>query len=449
MGAGRTRTAPIRLFLSPTDIHEESVKMSRKVLVTGLGATTPIGGDVPTTWANALKGVSGITTIDEPWVEEYDLPVYIAGRVAVPAQESERLSKVEAKRLDPSGQLALIAAREAWEDAGFSGPDAESAKETDPVRTGVAFGTGIGGVWTLLDAWDTLREKGPRRVLPMTVPMLMPNGNAAAVSMSLKARAAAQTVVSACASSTEAMELGVEMIRTGKADVVVVGGSEAAIHPLPMAAFAKMQALSSRNDEPQKASRPYDTDRDGFVMGEGAAAMVLESQEHAQARGARVYAELAGTGVSADSYHITAPDPDALGATRALREALEDGQIGPQSVVHINAHATSTPAGDLPEATAMHAAFGEHTKNIAVSATKSMTGHLLGGAGALEAVLTVLALHHRKAPCTINLENKDPQIDLDVVTDARDLPSGEIVGLSNSFGFGGHNACVIFKKYAE
>ena len=324
MGAGRTRTAPIRLFLSPTDIHEESVKMSRKVLVTGLGATTPIGGDVPTTWANALKGVSGITTIDEPWVEEYDLPVYIAGRVAVPAQESERLSKVEAKRLDPSGQLALIAAREAWEDAGFSGPDAESAKETDPVRTGVAFGTGIGGVWTLLDAWDTLREKGPRRVLPMTVPMLMPNGNAAAVSMSLKARAAAQTVVSACASSTEAMELGVEMIRTGKADVVVVGGSEAAIHPLPMAAFAKMQALSSRNDEPQKASRPYDTDRDGFVMGEGAAAMVLESQEHAQARGARVYAELAGTGVSADSYHITAPDPDALGATRALREALED-----------------------------------------------------------------------------------------------------------------------------
>ena len=446
MGAGRTRTAPIRLFLSPTDIHEESVKMSRKVLVTGLGATTPIGGDVPTTWANALKGVSGITTIDEPWVEEYDLPVYIAGRVAVPAQESERLSKVEAKRLDPSGQLALIAAREAWEDAGFSGPDAESAKETDPVRTGVAFGTGIGGVWTLLDAWDTLREKGPRRVLPMTVPMLMPNGNAAAVSMSLKARAAAQTVVSACASSTGAMELGVEMIRTGKADVVVVGGSEAAIHPLPMAAFAKMQALSSRNDEPQKASRPYDTDRDGFVMGEGAAAMVLESQEHAQARGARVYAELAGTGVSADSYHITAPDPDALGATRALREALEDGQIDPQTEVNINAHETSTPAGDLPVATAMHAAFGEHTKNIAVSATKSMTGHLLGGAGALEAVLTVLALHHRKAPCTINLENKDPQIDLDVVTDARDLPSGEIVGLSNSFGFGGHNAVVAFRS---
>jgi len=276
--------------------------------------------------------------------------------------------------------------------------------------------------------------------------MLMPNGNAAAVSMNLKARAAAQTVVSACASSTEAMELGVDMIRTGKADVVVVGGSEAAIHPLPLAAFARMQALSSRNDDPEKASRPYDVDRDGFVMGEGAAAMILESEEHARARGARVYAELAGTGVSADAFHITAPDPDALGATRALREALKDGDIDPATVVHINAHATSTPAGDLPEATAMHATFGEHTKNIAVSATKSMTGHLLGGAGALEAVLTVLAIYNRKAPTTINLENQDPQIDLDVVTQARELPEGEIVGISNSFGFGGHNAVVAFRS---
>jgi beta-ketoacyl-acyl-carrier-protein synthase II len=276
--------------------------------------------------------------------------------------------------------------------------------------------------------------------------MLMPNGNAAAVSMNLKARAAAQTVVSACASSTEAMELGVDMIRTGKADVVVAGGSEAAIHPLPLAAFARMQALSSRNDDPEKASRPYDVDRDGFVMGEGAAAMILESEEHARARGARVYAELAGTGVSADAFHITAPDPDALGATRALREALKDGDIDPATVVHINAHATSTPAGDLPEATAMHATFGEHTKNIAVSATKSMTGHLLGGAGALEAVLTVLAIYNRKAPATINLENQDPQIDLDVVTQARELPEGEIVGISNSFGFGGHNAVVAFRS---
>ena len=280
----------------------------------------------------------------------------------------------------------------------------------------------------------------------MTIPMLMPNAAAAAISMHLGARAGARSVVSACASGTESIANAYEHLQLGLADVVVAGGTEAVVHPLPIAAFASMQALSKRNDDPAAASRPYDVDRDGFVMGEGAAALILESEEHAKARGARVYAELAGTGVSADSYHITAPDPAALGATRALREALEDGNIDPKTVVHINAHATSTPAGDLPEATAMHETFGEHTKNIAVSATKSMTGHLLGGAGALEAVLTVLALHHRTAPCTINLDNKDPQIDLDVVTEARELPAGEIVALSNSFGFGGHNAVVAFRS---
>ncbi|WP_237201370.1 beta-ketoacyl-ACP synthase II [Rothia nasimurium] len=420
--------------------------MTRKVVVTGLGAITPIGADVPTTWQNALAGVSGISTIDEPWVSEYDLPVSIAGQVAQDAVETGRITKVEAKRLDPSGQLALVAAREAWEDAGFSGPDAEAAEECDPLRTAVAFGTGIGGVWTLLDAWDTLREKGPRRMLPMTVPMLMPNSNAAAVSMNLKARGSAQTVVSACASSTEALELGLMLIRSGKADVVIAGGSEAAIHPMTIGAFAKMQALSTRNDDPQGASRPYDTGRDGFVMGEGGAALILESEEHARARGARIYAELAGTGVSADAHHITAPDPAALGATRALREALADGGIAPEQVVHVNAHATSTPVGDIPESLALREVFGEHTSKVAVSATKSMTGHLLGGAGALEAVLTVLALHHRKAPCTINLVDKDPEIDLDVVTEARDLPAGEIAAVSNSFGFGGHNAVAAFKS---
>mgnify|MGYP002755883854 FL=1 len=313
----------------------------------------------------------------------------------------------------------------------------------------MAFGTGIGGVWTLLDAWDTLREKGPRRVLPMTVPMLMPNTCAAAISMSLKARASAQTVVSACASSTEALDVALDLIRDGKADVVVCGGAESAIHPMPLAAFAKMQALSTRNDDPQAASRPYDVGRDGFVMSEGAAALVLESEQHALARGARIYAELAGAGVSADSYHITSPDPEALGATRALQEALEDGKVDPTQVVHVNAHATSTPVGDIPEAQALHHAFGEHTKNIAVSATKSMTGHLLGGAGALEALFTVKALHERLAPCTINLDEQDPQIDLDVVTQARPLPEGEIVALTNSFGFGGHNAVAAFRSYSQ
>lgn len=420
--------------------------MTHKVVVTGLGAFSPLGEDVPTTWKNALEGVSGVKTIEEPWVEEYGIPVSFAAQVAIDPTESERLSKVEAKRLDPSGQFALIAAREAWADAGFSGKDADAAEEVDSERTAVAFGTGMGGVWTLLDAWDTLREKGPRRMLPMTVPMLMPNSSAAAISMNLKARAAAQTVVSACASSTEAMEIGVELIRSGKADVVVVGGSEAAIHPMTIAAFAKMQALSTRNDDPAAASRPYDTERDGFVMGEGAAALIIESEEHAKARNASIYAEIAGTGVSADAYHITAPEPSALGATRALREALEDGNIDPEQVVHVNAHATSTPVGDIPESLALREVFGEHTKDVAVSATKSMTGHLLGGAGAIEAVFTVLAVHHRKAPCTINLNEQDPQIELNIVTEARDLPEGEIVAVSNSFGFGGHNAVIAVRS---
>ncbi len=420
--------------------------MTHKVVVTGLGAFSPLGEDVPTTWKNALEGVSGVKTIEEPWVEEYGIPVSFAAQVAIDPTESERLSKVEAKRLDPSGQFALIAAREAWADAGFSGKDADAAEEVDSERTAVAFGTGMGGVWTLLDAWDTLREKGPRRMLPMTVPMLMPNSSAAAISMNLKARAAAQTVVSACASSTEAMEIGVELIRSGKADVVVVGGSEAAIHPMTIAAFAKMQALSTRNDDPAAASRPYDTERDGFVMGEGAAALIIESEEHAKARNASIYAEIAGTGVSADAYHITAPEPSALGATRALREALEDGNIDPEQVVHVNAHATSTPVGDIPESLALREVFGEHTKDVAVSATKSMTGHLLGGAGAIEAVFTVLAVHHRKAPCTINLNEQDPQIELNIVTEARGLPEGEIVAVSNSFGFGGHNAVIAVRS---
>lgn len=430
-------------------ILEESMHMSRKIVVTGLGATTPIGGDVSTTWNNALNGVSGIKQLDKDWVERYELPVYIAGQAATAPLDSGRLTKVEAKRQDPSAQFALVAAREAWEDAGFSADNAEDAQGLTPERVGVAFGTGIGGVWTLLDSWDTLREKGPRRVLPLTVPMLMPNSCAAAVSMALNARAAAQTVVSACASSTEAMSLAVEMIRSGKADVVIAGGAEAAIHPLPLAAFAKMQALSTRNDDPVSASRPYDVDRDGFVMSEGGAALILESEEHARARGARIYAELAGTGVSADSYHITSPDPEALGAVRALNQALADGNIDAEQVVHVNAHATSTPVGDVPESSALHQVFGDHTKHIAVSATKSMTGHLLGAAGALEAVLTVLAVFHRKAPCTINLEHQDPQIDLDVVTEARDLPAGKITALSNSFGFGGHNAVVAFRSIEE
>ncbi|WP_247826324.1 beta-ketoacyl-ACP synthase II [Arthrobacter antioxidans] len=410
--------------------------MPRKVVITGLGATTPIGGDVPTMWANSLKGVSGARTIEADWVEKYELPVTFAAQITTPA--SEVLSRVEAKRMDPSTQFAVVASREAWRDSGI--------EDIDKDRLAVAFATGIGGVWTLLDAWDTLREKGPRRVLPMTVPMLMPNGPAAAVSLDLGARAGAHTPVSACASGTEALHLGLDLIRSGKADVVMCGGAEAAIHPMPIAAFAAMQALSRRNDEPELASRPYDTARNGFVMGEGAGALVIEAEEHALARGARIYAELAGTSVTADAYHITAPDPEGLGATRALKAALFDARAQPEDVVHVNAHATSTPVGDKPEYTALKAALGSHVHEVAVSATKSQTGHLLGASGAVEAVMTVLAIHERKAPLTINLDNQDPEIPLDVVTTPRDLPAGDIVALSNSFGFGGHNAVIVLRN---
>ncbi|AMM33046.1 3-oxoacyl-ACP synthase [Sinomonas atrocyanea] len=411
--------------------------MARKVVVTGLGATTPIGGDVPTLWQNALKGVSGVRRLTDDWVEQYELPVKIAAKLSTPADQV--LSRVEMKRMDPSTQYGVIAAREAWRDSGI--------EEIDHDRLAVAFATGIGGVWTLLNGWDTLKEKGPRRVLPMTVPMLMPNGVAAAVSLDLGARAGAHTPVSACASGTEAMAVGQELIRAGKADVVMVGGAEAAIHPMPLASFAAMQALSKRNDDPEHASRPYDLDRDGFVMGEGAGALVLEAEEHALARGARIYAELAGTSVTADAYHITAPDPEGLGATRALKAAMFDARVQPEDVVHVNAHATSTPVGDKPEYTALRAALGTHVDNVAVSATKSQMGHLLGASGAVEAVLTVLAVQERRAPATINLDHQDPEIPLDVVTTARDLPQGDIVALSNSFGFGGHNAVVVIRNH--
>ncbi|NMR31009.1 beta-ketoacyl-ACP synthase II [Crystallibacter degradans] len=410
--------------------------MARKVVITGLGATTPIGGDVPTMWRNALKGVSGARTLEDDWVARYELPVTFACRAS--NKPDEVLTRVEAKRMDPSTQFAVVASREAWKDSGI--------EEIDHDRLAVAFATGIGGVWTLLDAWDTLREKGPRRVLPMTVPMLMPNGPSAAVSMDLGARAGAHTPVSACASGTEAIAMGVDLIRAGKADVVMTGGAEAAIHAMPIAAFSAMQALSKRNDDPEHASRPYDLDRDGFVMGEGAGALVLEAEEHALARGARIYAELAGSGVTADAYHITAPDPEGLGATRALKAAMFDARAQAVDVVHVNAHATSTPVGDKPEYTALKAALGNQVDNVSVSATKSQTGHLLGASGAVESVMTALAVYERKAPLTINLDNQDPEIPLDVVTSARDLPSGDIVALNNSFGFGGHNAVVVFRN---
>lgn len=408
-----------------------------KVVVTGLGATTPIGGDVPTTWQAALEGRSGARTLEHEWVARYELPVTFAAEVAV--RPEQQLAKVETRRLDPSGQYALAAAREAWKDAG--------SPEVDPLRLGAVVASGIGGVWTLLNSYDVLKEKGPRRVFPLTVPMLMPNGPAAAISLELGARAGTHTPVSACASGAEAMAYGLDMIRSGRADVVVCGGTEAAVHPLPIAGFAAMQALSTRNDEPELASRPYDSGRDGFVLGEGAGIVVLESEEHARARGARVYAEIVSAGLTSDAHHIAAPDPEGSGAARAMRMALESGGLTPADVVHLNAHATSTPVGDLAELHAIRGALGADAEHVAISATKSMTGHLLGAAGALEGIFTVLALHHRLAPPTINLDDPDPAVDLDVVRkDPRPLPAGDIVGLNNSFGFGGHNIALAFRS---
>ena len=406
------------------------------VVVTGLGATSPLGGDVTSTWKALLAGESGVSTLEHEWVETYDLPVTFAGQAKVKAEEV--LERQEFKRLDPSAQLALISAREAWADAG--------SPEVAPERILVDYATGIGGLWTLLDGWDTLREKGPRRVLPMTIPMLMPNAAAAAVSMALGGRGGARTVVSACASGTESIANAYEHLQLGLADVVVAGGTEAVIHPLPIAAFAAMQALSKRNDDPARASRPYDVDRDGFVLGEGAATLVLETKEHAQARGAKIYAELAGGGITSDSYHITAPDPEGLGASRAVLAALEQAGASPDDVTHINAHATSTPVGDIAEYRALKAAFGDRVGSIPVSATKAATGHLLGGTGALEAVFSILAVHERTAPPTINLDNQDEEIPLDVVTSPRSLGEGPQLAISNSFGFGGHNAVVAFRS---
>ena len=411
--------------------------MSRKIVVTGVGATTPLGGDAQSTWRALLAGESGISTIDAEWVARYELPVTFAGQAKVPA--SEVLTPQEAKRLDPSSQFALIAAREAWADAG--------SPEVTPERLAVEYATGIGGVWTLLDAFETLKERGPRRVLPMTIPMLMPNGPAAAIGMDIAARGGVRTAVSACASSTEAIANAITRLQSGDIDVVVAGGCESGIHPLPIAAFAAMHALSRNNENPAGASRPYDLARDGFVMGEGAGAMVLETEEHALARGAKIYAELVGGSVTSDAHHITAPDPEGTGAARAVLAALKQADAKIEDVVHINAHATSTPVGDIAEYTALRRVFGDHLDNIAVSATKSSTGHLLGGAGAIEAIFTVLALHQRTAPPTINLENQDPEIPLDVVTSPRKLPDGPILAISNSFGFGGHNAVVAFRSY--
>ena len=406
-----------------------------RVVVTGLGAITPVGADVASTWESMLAGRSGVRQLTDEWAAE--LPARIAAWAAV--DPATLIDRVQARRLDRCEQLALVAAREAWAHAG--------SPDVDPERLGVVVSSGIGGVASTLAAYDTLKEKGWQRLSPFTVPMLMPNGAAGWIAIELGARAGVHTTVSACASGAEAIGYAMDMIRSGRADVVLAGGTEAAIMQLNIAAFAAMRALSTRNDEPERASRPFDKGRDGFVLGEGAGMVVLESEQHAASRGAAVHAVAAGVGYSSDAHHIAQPDPEGTGLKLVIGRVLADAGIEPSRIVHVNAHATSTPAGDVVEAQAIAAALGDAAPGVVVSATKSMTGHLLGGAGAVESVAAILSLRDRVAPPTINLEDPDDDAGLTISAQPQQLTprgDGPMAVLNNSFGFGGANVALAF-----
>jgi 3-oxoacyl-[acyl-carrier-protein] synthase II len=407
-----------------------------RVVVTGLGATTPLGGDVASTWESLLAGRSGARKLPADWTD-VPLPVQIAAPAAV--DPATVLDRVQARRLDRCEQLAIVAAREAWADAG--------SPEVDQDRLAVVVSSGIGGVASTIAAYDTMNAKGWQRLSPYTVPMLMPNGSAGWIAIELGARAEVHTTVSACASGAEAIGYAIDMIRAGRADVVLAGGTEAAIIPLNVAAFAAMRALSTRNDEPERASRPFDRGRDGFLLGEGAGIVVLESAEHAARRGATVHAIAAGVGYSSDAHHIAQPEPAGTGLVKAIQRALADSGLPAGQFVHVNAHATSTPAGDVVEGQAIARALGDAAGGVVVSATKSMTGHLLGGAGAVESVATILALREQVAPPTINLDDPDDEAGIDIATEPRKLTphtSAPMAALNNSFGFGGANVALTF-----
>jgi 3-oxoacyl-[acyl-carrier-protein] synthase II len=404
-----------------------------EVLITGLGATTPLGGDAASTWDALLDGRSGVARLRDDWADEFDLPVKIAAQLAV--EPTEKLERVQARRLDRCEQVAVVAAQEAWADAGLDGEP-----KVEPQRLAVVIGTGIGGALTLLHQDDLLERHGMRKVSPLTIPMLMPNGPAAHVGLAFGALGGVHAPVSACASGAEALAWGWRMLRADEVDVVIAGGAEASICPLPLAGFAQMRAMSTRNDDPQAASRPFDVNRDGFVLGEGAGVMILERAEFARARGVRTYGRLAGVGTSSDSHHITAPDPEGTGAARAIRAALRSAGIDATDIGHVNAHATATAVGDVAEAAAIRASIGTHP---VVTAPKSSMGHLLGAAGAVEGIATLLAISDSVVPPTLNLENIDPAVQLDVATGtARKVQLTAAV--NDSFGFGGHNVALVF-----
>lgn len=405
------------------------------VVVTGLGATTPLGGDVASFWTELLAGSSGVVALPFDWAA--DIAVKIGAPMAV--DPTTVLPRVQARRLDRAEQAALVASAQAWADAGFTGKAVDNGLE--PSRVAVVIGTGIGGVTSLIHQHDIMLEKGPDKVSPLMIPMNMPNGPAAYVGLQIGATAGVHTVVSACASGAEAIAYGLDLLQLNRADLVVVGGTEACIHPLTISGFAQMRAMSGRNDEPERASRPYDKGRDGFVLGEGAGVLVLERLSSAQARGRQPYAVLGGAGMTADSYDIVQPDPAGGGQAGAAKIAIQRAGLSPSDVVHVNAHATSTPAGDMAEARWIADLLGEQT---VVAATKSMTGHLLGAAGAIEAVACVLSVANDVVPPTINLDDPEDDLRVDVPTKAREMVV--TAALNDSFGFGGHNASLLFHK---
>ena len=410
---------------------------SRRVVVTGLGALTPIGNTAEELWTGLTEGRSGIGPITKFDPAAY--PTRIAGQIKN-FDPLAYVDKKEARRLDPYLQYAIASSVMAVADAGI-----DSAR-VDSERLGVMIGSGIGGITTLLDGEHVLLEKGPDRVSPFIIPMLIINMASGLVSMRFGAKGPNSSVVTACATGNHAIGDAFRLIARGDADVMIAGGAEAMIVPLTIAGFSAMKAMSTRNDEPQRASRPFDADRDGFVCGEGAGIIVLELLEHALRRDARIYAEIIGYGMAGDAHHMTAPDPEGEGAARAMTLALKDASLSPSDVGYINAHGTSTPYNDKFETLAIKRVFGEHAKKLAVSSTKSMTGHLLGAAGGVEAIATALALHHGLLPPTINYEKPDPECDLDYVPNQARKQDVE-VALSNAFGFGGTNATLAFRKY--
>lgn len=411
----------------------------RRVVITGMGCITPVGNDVPSTWASLIEGVSGTDYITAFDASEFRTRIAAEVKGFDPVQIlGSRLAKHNGRY----SQLALTAAIEAMNDSGL-----ELEKE-DRERIGVLIGGGIGGLEVIERAMEALREKGPKHVSPFAVPMMGVNMAAGNISIMFNLKGPNLAVTSACSSGGHALGEAYEMIRRGDADVMVAGATEAVITPLGIAAFSAMRAISERNDDPKTASRPFDIDRDGFVVGEGAGILILESEEHALRRGGRVYAELASYAATADAYHMTAPDPDGYGAALAMSLALKKANIMPQEVDYINAHGTSTPLNDKTETKAIRAVFGEHANNIPVSSTKSMTGHMIGAAGAVESIVCVLAINHGIIPPTINIFNQDPECDLDYVPGVARRKEVK-VAVNNSFGFGGHNACLVFKAYKQ